>query len=256
MRAPTERFSDRVADYVRYRPSYPQEVIDLIVNTVGITRDTLIADIGCGTGIFSKLLLQTPASVIGVEPNQAMLDAAMHDLGQENRFFPVHKTAEQTGLQSHTIDAVTAAQAFHWFNQELARDEFRRILKPEGWVFLVWNERKNTGSEFAELYESVLRDCSTEYAKVGHRNTPDQTILDWFENPEATTERFPNAQTMDLEGFLGRVYSSSYVPAAGTPEREAIAERLIDLFNRCQQHGRIELDYETKVFFGKLSSSA
>jgi len=256
MRAPTERFSDRVADYVRYRPSYPKGVVDLIVARANISPESLIADIGCGTGIFATLLLETGASVVGIEPNEPMLQAAVSQLGSQSKFSTKHASAEQTGLADESIDAITAAQAFHWFDQPKARAEFRRILKPEGWVFLVWNERKSRGSKFSELYESALRDCSPEYALVGHRNTPDAEVLEWFENLTAEMATFSNAQAIDLEGFLGRAYSSSYVPAAGTREREAITERLTQVFYSCEVDGNIELKYETKVYLGQLSPSS
>ena len=252
MLPPTERFSDRVHDYVKYRPSYPREVIDLIALDSNLNEQSLIADVGCGTGIFAKILLESPASVIGVEPNQAMLDAAVKYLGLGNRFFPILKPAEQTGILANTIDAITAAQAFHWFDPVQVFEEFQRILKPNGKVYLVWNERKSTGSKFAKLYEAVLIECSPEYAKVTHRNRPDKDILGWFQNPNATMKRFKNTQRVDLESFLGRAYSSSYVPPVGTPEREVITKRLVEVFDQCHQDGLIELEYDTKVFFGEV----
>ncbi|MBS1701795.1 MAG: class I SAM-dependent methyltransferase [Armatimonadetes bacterium] len=254
MLPPTQRFSDRVADYVRYRPSYPADLVRRIMEIGGLNEGSVVADVGCGTGIFAQLLLDTGVKVFGVEPNAPMMEAAVNQLGGYPKFAMLNGTAERTGLTADSVDAITAAQAFHWFDQEPTRAEFRRILKPRGWVFLLWNERDDKGSEFSRLYEQALLDCAPEYAKVGHRNTPDDDVLAWFQNPAATLERFDNSQFLDLDSFLGRAYSSSYVPAAGTAEREAITARLTDVFERCQSDGLIELKYETKLYYGQLDS--
>lgn len=256
MRNPTERFSDRVDDYVKYRPTYPSEVIDLIAQVARLDSLSVVADIGCGTGIFSKLLLQTGAMIVGVEPNEPMLEAAKQLLDSEPRFRAVRATAEATSLEDHSYDAVTAAQAFHWFRRDEARAEFQRILKPQGWVFLVWNERLSDTSEFARGYEEILKDLATDYAMTRHRNTSDEELLAWFQNSSARIESFDHSQSLSLEGLLGRAYSSSYVPASGTPEREAITNRLTRLFDDCQVDEEIRWDYRTKVYLGQLTLSA
>ncbi len=252
MLPPTERFSDRVADYVRSRPSYPVAAIDCLVQVVGLCEHSVIADIGCGTGIFATQLLTTGASVIGIEPNEPMRQASLDLLSGTARFRATDGSAEVTGLEGASIDVITAAQAFHWFRPAEARQEFRRILKPNGWVALTWNERKASGSEFLECYEQILRECSPEYANVTHRNTPDNEILDWFENPNAVFNTFVNETPLDLDNFLGRAYSSSYVPAAETAERIEITGRLTDLYERTISDGPVTMRYETKLFLGQL----
>ncbi len=256
MREPTERFSDRVDDYVKFRPTYPQGAVDLIRSVASLNRESLVADVGCGTGIFSKLLLETGATVIGIEPNGPMLEAAKQFLADEPRFRAVQATAEETGLDDQSVDAITAAQAFHWFRREEARVEFQRILKPGGWVFLVWNERRSDSSKFAHEYESILQELATDYATTRHRNTSDEELLGWFRDSSARMESFDHSQTMSLEGLLGRAYSSSYVPAAGTHEREVITDRLSQLFEQCQVEGEVRWDYRTKVYLGQLTLSA
>lgn len=256
MRNPTERFSDRVDDYVKYRPTYPSEVIDLIAQVARLDSTSVVADIGCGTGIFAKLLLSSGASILGIEPNQPMLDAARIYLADQPRFTPRHASAEATGLGDASVDAITAAQAFHWFRRDEARAEFQRILKPQGWVFLVWNERLSDTSEFARGYEEILKDLATDYATTRHRNTSDEELLAWFQNSSARIESFDHGQSLSLEGLLGRAYSSSYVPASGTPEREVITNRLTRLFDDCQVDGEIRWDYRTKVYLGQLTLSA
>ena len=252
MLPPTERFSDRVADYVRSRPSYPQAAIDCLVQVVGLSDESVIADIGCGTGIFATQLLSTRASVVGIEPNESMRGASLDLLTNVPRFQAVDGTAEVKGLDDQSVDLISAAQAFHWFKPDEARQEFRRILRPEGWVALIWNERRSGGSPFLEEYEAILRECSPEYLLATHRNTPDSVLLDWYQNPDARVYAFDNDTPIDLENFLGRAYSSSYVPAAGTEGRIEITKRLTDLYRRTKAVGPVTMRYETKLFLGQL----
>ena len=251
MLPPKERFTDRVSDYVKFRPSYPAEVIDFIVSNSDLGRLSVVGDIGCGTGIFSQLLLGRGLNVVGVEPNASMLAAAREALDSNPRFVANHSSAEDTGLPSGSIDAITAAQAFHWFDPAAAKAEFRRVLKPNGWIYLVWNERVATGSMFAEAYEALIQDVSAEYREVGHRNRTEAELLDWFE-ADAKLVAWDNFQVLDKDGFLGRSFSSSYMPAAGTAEREELAKRLAEMYESHQSEGGIRLDYCCKVFAGRL----
>ena len=253
MLPPTERFSDRVADYVQARPSYPTEVITLLVEKCGIDSNSFIADIGCGTGIFTQQLLSIGCLVVGVEPNVPMLKAAVANLGSHDQFLAVEASGEDTRLADKCVDLVTVAQAFHWLSPSQARQEFQRILKPKGWVALIWNERKSSGSQFLEGYEKVLKEFAPEYALVKHRNNSDDSTLAWFQNPEAELHSFENSHMIDQAGLLRRAFSSSYVPAEGTDSREVIAKELTKLFDSTHEEGLVSFDYETKVFLGQLN---
>ncbi|MEI7986160.1 MAG: class I SAM-dependent methyltransferase [Armatimonadota bacterium] len=253
MLPPTERFSDRVTDYVRARPSYPEQVIGLLEEKCGLDSDSFVADIGCGTGIFTQQLLNIGCLVVGIEPNEAMLQAAIDNLGDHEQFLAVNGSGESTGLADHCVDLITVAQAFHWLSPSEARQEFHRILKPKGWVALVWNERKSSGSQFLEGYEKVLKDFAPEYSQVKHRNNSEGDILAWFQNPDARVHVYENNQLIDLNGLLGRAFSSSYVPAAGTMGRELIEQELTNLFTRTSQNDLVSFEYETKVFIGQLT---
>lgn len=253
MLPPTERFSDRVSDYVQARPSYPEDVIALLEEKCGLDSDSFVADIGCGTGIFTQQLLSIGCLVVGIEPNEPMLQAAIDNLCDHEQFLAVDGSGESTGLADHCVDLITVAQAFHWFNPSEALKEFHRILKPKGWVALIWNERKSSGSQFLEGYEKVLNDFAPEYSHVKHRNNSEDDILDWFQNSAARVYSFENNQMLDLDGLLGRAFSSSYVPAAGTMERGPIEQELKNLFRRTNQNGLVSFEYETKVFIGQLT---
>ena len=164
----TARFTDRVDDYVRWRPSYPSDVIRLLQETTGIVPPATVADIGAGTGISAALLLDAGYEVHAVEPNAAMRAAADKWL----QFRPGNHShpgrAEATQLPEASVDLVLAAQAFHWFEPQATGLEWRRILKPPGWVVLLWNARRLTGSPFLEGYERLLLEFATDYTAVRH----------------------------------------------------------------------------------------
>src|SRR5437870_2796600 len=138
---PKERFSRRVENYVKYRPGYPGAVLDWLRQHCGLTADWVIADIGSGTGFLAELFLKNGNRVFGTEPNSEMRAAGETLLKKYSRFVSVDGSAEATGLDSSSVDLITAGQAFHWFDRPRARQEFERILKPGGWAALVWNER-------------------------------------------------------------------------------------------------------------------
>src|SRR4051812_31213057 len=159
----TQRFSSRVESYVRYRPSYPSAVIELLKNECGLTANSIIADIAFGTGIFTKLLLENGNRVFGIEPNANMRRAGEEFLGSFPNFTSVAGTAEDSTLSSQSVDFATAAQAAHWFDLKQARAEFMRILKPGGWSVLVWNERSVNSTAFLREYEQLVLDFGTDY---------------------------------------------------------------------------------------------
>ena len=249
----TTRFSDRVANYVRYRPSYPPDMVDSLVAEVGLDSDSLVADIGAGTGIFSQLLLERGLGVVAVEPNDEMRAAADSMLDHFTRYHSVPGQSETTGLESNSVDLVTAAQAFHWFEQGPARAEFRRILKPGGSVALVWNERI-LGTPFQDDYEEVLLNYTNDYGKINHTNITAKEIEAFFSPGRVRELQFNNAQHVDRNGLLGRVESASYCPKPGTPGYEELVDALYCLFDKYQENGVVTLSYLTRLFLGHLES--
>lgn len=133
----TRRFTGRVESYARHRPSYPWAVIELFERECGLASDSVVADVGSGTGILSTLFLENGNRVFGVEPNAEMRAAAERLLGDRSRFTSVAGTAEDTTLEAGSVDLVVAGQAFHWFDAGRARAEFARTLSPDGWVALI-----------------------------------------------------------------------------------------------------------------------
>lgn len=249
----TERFSSRVENYVKYRPTYPAAVLDLLRTECGQNETSVVADIGSGTGISTALLLQSGATVYGVEPNKEMRLAAETLLGEASRsgaFHSVYATAEATTLADHNVDLIIAGQAFHWFDWDLAGTEFRRILKPEGWVTLMWNERICSGSEFLDGYEEILLGLPSDYQSVRHDQFDAARLSTFFRDMKVA--RFPNSQSFDLEGASGRLMSSSYAPEQGSPEHGPMIAALTRLFEETQVGGSVEFLYETQVYYGRM----
>jgi ubiquinone/menaquinone biosynthesis C-methylase UbiE len=139
----TKRFSNRVENYVKYRPHYPQEIINFLSEEIGLNSEKTIADIGSGTGISAELFLENGNKVYGIEPNKEMREAAEIYLEKYKYFISVNGTAEDTLLENDSMDIVLAGQAFHWFDVEKAKKEFKRILKGRGLCYSNMEFKKN-----------------------------------------------------------------------------------------------------------------
>jgi SAM-dependent methyltransferase len=248
----TERFSDRVADYVRHRPDYPPALLAWLRREHGVTPDWKVADVGAGTGISSKLFLDAGHAVTAVEPNAAMREAAVAWLGGQPRFRAVDGRADATGLPDASVDLVTVAQAFHWFDPEATRREFARILRPDGLAAIFWNSRRLIGTPFLEGYEALLKRHGTDYTSVAERYADDDSMRAWFGAGWRGTARFEYKQLLDYDGLRGRLMSSSYVPKPGHAQHAPMLAALRELFDRCQQDGRISFDYDTRIITGTL----
>lgn len=235
---------------MKYRPSYPKEAIDYLYNTIGFRTNSDVADIGAGTGIFSKLLLERGSHVIGVEPNKAMREVAEKLQNEYDNFHVTAGSAEATGLMNESVDFVTCAQAFHWFDRDLTKVEFGRILRPGGKVVLIWNSRLTVGTPFLELYEKLLHTFGIDYVSVNHRNVSHEGLRSFFEQDGPQIVRFTNRQRFDFQELQGRLFSSSYCPTPGHPNYEPMMKELRSIFDQTQEHGCISMEYETEIFWG------
>ena len=250
---PTERFSNRVRDYVSGRPGYPDAAVSWLVDTFGLEREAVIADVGAGTGISAALFLRHGFSVTAVEPNAAMREAAIAWLGDDPRFRAVAASAEATTLPGSSIDVVVAAQAFHWLDRAAFRAECERILKPHGVVAIFWNVRRVEGSPFAEGYERLLREFGTDYLTVRHENVSDAQLEAFF---GGAFERrvFDNVQVLDREGLRARLLSSSYIPSAGHEAYEPMLHALGALFDEHQRDGKVAMEYDLRMYASRLGA--
>lgn len=247
----TTRFSNRVEDYVKYRPGYPSEIVTYLVNKWGLNADKHIADIGAGTGISAELFLKAGYKVTAVEPNKEMRDKSLDLLAYYPRFTAINGTAERTTLADKSVDAIIAGQAFHWFNREQSRKEFSRILKEGGLVVLIWNERK-TESAFEFAYNELIIKHGIDYKTVDHRNIDEQHVGAFFSPATVQLALFANRQIFDYAGLLGRLLSSSYMPSREDKGYAIMAQELETLFDQYQENGTIAIEYDTKVYTGRL----
>lgn len=246
MKTSTTRFSDRVEDYIKYRPHYPQKVIEILETKIGLNNNSIVADIGSGTGISSALFLSNGNKVFAVEPNKEMRSAAELIYSKESNFTAIDGTAEQTNLQEHCIDIIFCAQAFHWFNTRDTKVEFNRILKPNGHIVLAWNVRKEE-DDFQKSYESILKKIP-EYNNVTHKNISEEDISKFFAPKIMHKESVPNIQTFNIDGLKGRLKSSSYCPKEGLAYKKLMRE-IDNLFYKFENEGTIKFEYDTKIYW-------
>jgi SAM-dependent methyltransferase len=250
---PTQRFSRRVDNYVKYRPGYPPEVLALVQRACGLTPAAVIADIGAGTGRLAELFLAHGNRVLGVEPNREMREAGARLLAGYPGYQAVDGRAEATTLPDAGVDFVTAGQAFHWFDPAGARAEFRRILRPGGWVVLVWNVRRTGSTPFLAGFEDLLRTYAPTYPAEQDEGSAEASIRALFGAAPWQTAHFTNAQHFDLAGLTGRLRSSSYAPEPGDPTNAPLLAALARLFAAHAVAGQVTLEYDTEVFYGRLA---
>lgn len=255
MEDPTRRFSGRVDDYIKYRPTYPRAVVGLLEEECDLTPDSIIADVGSGTGILSTLFLENGNRVLGIEPNPDMRLAAERSLQEpyEDLFHSVAATAEATTLLDQSMDFVTAGQSFHWFDPRRTRDEFARILKPRGLVVLVWNRRRGPISLMRD-FDRLLDTCGENHRRHSHHQVGEEEIAAFFGPGGFELGTFYNEQTFDLDGLKGRAMSSSSVPKVGRFGHEEMMAELEELFEAHQTDGLVTFEYDAEVYYGHLYS--
>jgi SAM-dependent methyltransferase len=252
MKNPTELFSDKVKNYLAYRPGYPTALLEVLRAECNLSNDTIIVDIGSGTGLLSELFLKNGNHVYGVEPNAEMRTAAESVLKAYPRFFSVAARAEATTLKEHSLDFITAGQAYHWFELEKAKREFTRILKPEGWLVVVYNLASTDTpfqvdfKKFCNIYlgenDSEQDEADIYSAVFGQDNYLEKRV-------DGVSQRF------DFKGLTGRVLSRVNVPEIGSPQYSEMMDSLRSLFDHQQQDGQVIISYETEIIYGQLPKS-
>ncbi len=239
---------------MKYRPHYPVEVFDFLEKEGVLAKGFMVADVGSGTGISAEPLLKKGYTVFGIEPNREMREAAEKYLKHHPHFTSIEGIAEHTDLPNHSVEVILAGQAFHWFNKEKSKHEFKRILKPGGNVVLLWNDRRTDTTDFLKVYEDFLQMFGTDYKEVNHKNTQEKEIFEAFFGGKFKEKSFYNYQDVDFAGLKGRVLSSSYMPFEGHTDYEFMMSTLKKIFMRYQENGKVRLDYDTKIYYGEIKN--
>ena len=250
---PTQKFSDRVESYRLHRPGYPAAIVDLLAHECGLTNDSVTADIAAGTGLLTEIFLSRGYPVIAVEPNLQMREACATLTAQYPQLRCVDGTAEATGLSDHSVDLIIVGQAMHWFDLKRTRSEFVRILKDGGWCAVLYNNRRLTGDAFHEGYENILIDHGTDYSKVRDSHLDEDRLAAFFAPDAMRSATFENAQHLTLEGLMGRVLSSSYMPQPGQPRYDEMSRAVEAHFAEHETGGHVRMEYECAVCYGRLS---
>jgi ubiquinone/menaquinone biosynthesis C-methylase UbiE len=248
----TGNFTDKAEIYAKYRPAYPDALIDYLCSANHLKTDHLVADIGSGTGIFSRQLLEKWLAVAGVEPNDDMRKLAEQSLKPYARFTSVKATAEQTTLTANSVDLVTVAQAFHWFDHEAFKAECQRILKPDAQVALVWNSRDLTDPIIQENAAICQKTCPNFKGFSGGIEQSPEIFARFFNKGKYEFTTHENDMQFDREEFLGRNLSASYAPKQHDKEYEPFVRLLSELFEKHSKNGKIVLRNITRSYLGKV----
>jgi ubiquinone/menaquinone biosynthesis C-methylase UbiE len=248
----TGRFSNRVEEYRKHRPVYPAEIVNILRDEKALPAHAVVADIGSGTGLLTQLFFNHVHTIYAVEPNENMRRQAEKNFADVKNFISIAATAEVTTLSPASIDLITAAQAFHWFDRDKTSIEFKRILKPTGFVALVWNYRDYEANDLQRDYEEILKKFIPNYKQLDHKTMTDEKIFAFYHHANVTKFIIPNFQLFDRESLLGRVLSSSYVPKPPDPIAQQVLSKVSALFEQYQQNGKIEFIYKTTLYLGTL----
>ena len=248
----TENFTDKANIYAKYRPSYPNEYIEYLLSANELNENQIVADIGSGTGIFSRQLLENDLHVIGVEPNDDMRKMAEQSLKRYPRFQSIKATAEHTTLKENSVDLVTVAQAFHWFNKEAFKIECQRILKQKAHVALVWNSRDGTSPIIKENADICQKTCPNFKGFSGGIEETPEMFNSFFKDGKYEFKEYQNDLLFDYEGFLGRNLSDSYAPKKNDKEYKNFIFLLSELFEKYSKNGKILIPNLTRSYLGNV----
>ena len=246
-----ERFSNRVENYIKYRPHYPKEIITFLNEECGFDKTKIVADIGSGPGISCENFIENGNTVYAVEPNDDMRKAAEEIFKDSENFISINGTAEATTLDSNFADLIIAGQAFHWFDKEKCRIEFKRILKNDGYALLMWND-KISSNDFMKDYYELIKKFGKDYDKINHTNVDDEVIGKFFSPLEFKKKSIRHTHPLDYAGLEGRLLSSSYIPLEGD-SFEIMTKELKEMFAKYSVNGKLEMEYQTNLYYGKMS---
>lgn len=245
----TTRFDGKGSIYAKARPKYATELLEYLKNTLHIPADSVFADIGSGTGIFTEQLLGCGYNVYAVEPNSDMRGKAEEKLSGYDTFHSVNGADSNTTLPDNSVDFITVAQAFHWFDEKAFKKECLRILRPGGKVMIIYNSR------------DMQAECTKALAKLRFEYNPDfhgfsngisDTACRAFFDNTCDVLKWDNSLTYDRGGYTDRLLSSSYSLKEGDLRYHEYLRAIDDMFDRFSVNGNITVPTNTVLYVGKI----
>ncbi|OGO93268.1 MAG: hypothetical protein A2Y17_02690 [Clostridiales bacterium GWF2_38_85] len=242
-------FNKKAFNYTKFRPSYPEEVTELILS-LSNSNNINIADIGSGTGKLSSLLIKNNTYVFAIEPNSDMRSIAEKELGKYNNYISLNGSAEATTLDSDTIDIITVAEAYHWFDNEQTKLEFKRILKKDGFVILMWNNFG--GNPYDDEISQINKRWCPLYKEKTNRTPREKRAVGLFGNDNYKKEEYDNTINQTIEAFIGGTLSASYALKEDDADFNKYIEDIKNIMNKHINNGLIETKITTVCYYGKL----
>ena len=242
------RFSGMAENYNRFRPTYSSDTIRFLNDAIDFNENLVLADIGAGTGISSKMFLENGNEVYAVEPNEDMRIVLERVLSKYEKFHSVEGSSEVTNLQSESIDVVISAQSLHWFNPKLATKEFSRILKSNGMIVVLYNIRRNNLEGFMSEYSDLISKYGEKYIN----KSDDNLISKFFGERKVYEKILYNPQVVNFEELKGNLTSYSYIPKENNPKFKNMIEELKNIYDKYNKDGKITLEYDTYVSCCKI----
>lgn len=242
-----ERFTGKAEVYNKFRSSYPRELIDYLYTKVGFKSSSVIADIGSGTGILSRLLLERNSKVFAIEPNDDMRKIAEKSLDFKN-YYSIKASAENTGIKEKSIDFITAAQAFHWFNISGFKVEAQRILKENGKIVLIWNTRDYEAEVIRKDYE-IRKKTAIDTKGLRQTDIP-SNLFNYYKEETCVYKTFQNDLILSKEAYIGMNLSRSYSPSEEKHQKNfhALVEGLSEIFDGFSDGGLMVFPQFTRLY--------
>lgn len=242
-------FNNKAKDYANGRPTYPKEILDKLIE-LGIDKNSNIADIGAGTGLFTNMLCELGSNIFAIEPNLEMINECKEYCDYSNIRF-ICAPAEKTTLEDNSIDMITIAQAFHWFDKKLCKIEFKRILRENGHVLTIWNSLEED-NDFTKDYMNLIHKYEIKTNAGNSYFNADKEKFDFF-GQDFEKVYYDNYQRMTLNSLISNAVSISYTPSKADKEYNEFIDKVTDLFNRYNKEGYVTFHYKTEISIGKFA---
>lgn len=247
-------FDNKAVLYAANRPSYSPHVLKYLQKDLGLAPTALGADIGCGTGQLTKILAGYFNLLYAVEPNESMMAECQKCLCGCKNVHYIHRCAESTGIIDHTLDYITVAQAFHLFHNTETLQELKRILKPNGYLIIIYNMKNHSSNLFLKNEEVLLKYCPLYKRNFHSMEFKTESFADCFTEDSYQYRQFSNDNTeyLDCDTFINRTLSASYAIPIENPSFPVFVKELEKVFTKFSVNQKIKMELSTVIYSGHL----